>query len=346
MNDATIARRPARGRSVRVSGFTLVELLVVMMIIGVLVALLLPAVQAAREAGRRSQCGNNLRQLGLALHRYHESYSRFPPGGIGYGWCRFPEYGDANVLNRNGLVLLLPYLEQEALHAQMDHAQCNANLMAGAACTDCEPNASLGALSGDAETSGNAVLETKILSVLACPSDAGDPYLPAGDTGVTGDLYYCIKPGTAYRGAKTNYDFVARGSLECNFWDRQPKELRYMFGENSRTSAAMVRDGLSTTVAMSERTYNVLNGSGVAWAYRGWVMAGVDLAHGLNRWEYYTYPRIPGRLGSWEYGGSMHPGGANLLLGDGSVHFYAETTDRSLLQGISTIAAKDPVFVP
>lgn len=340
MNEATIARRPARGHPDRASGFTIVELLVVIMIIGVLVALLLPAVQAAREVGRRSQCGNNLRQLGLALQRYHESYACFPPGGIGFGWCRYPEYGDPHVLNRNGLVLLLPYLEQEALHAKMDSSQCNANIMSGAGCTGCEPNASLGVLSGDAETSGNAALETKILSVLACPSDAGDPYLPAGD------VYYGIKPGTAHRGAKTNYDFIARGNFECNFWNREPKESRYMFGENSRTSAAMVRDGLSTTAAMAERTYNVLNGSGVAWAYRGWVMTGVDPAHGLNRWEFYTYPRIPGRLGSWQYGGSQHPGGANLLLGDGSVHFYSETTALPLLEGISTIAARDRVMVP
>src|SRR5262245_58703887 len=93
----------------RLRGFTLVELLVVIAIIGVLVALLLPAVQAAREAARRSQCSNNLKQLGLAAHTFNDTYQRLPPGGGlkggGNGLGRTSDWG-------SWLVYLLPYIEQ------------------------------------------------------------------------------------------------------------------------------------------------------------------------------------------------------------------------------------------
>jgi prepilin-type N-terminal cleavage/methylation domain-containing protein len=87
-------------------GFTLVELLVVIAIIGILVALLLPAIQAAREAARRSQCGNNLKQIGIALQNYHDTYKRFPIGarnGIGNNW------------GASFYVGLLPFMEQQSL---------------------------------------------------------------------------------------------------------------------------------------------------------------------------------------------------------------------------------------
>src|SRR5262245_11499470 len=90
-----------RGENTPGRGFTLIELLVVIAIIAVLIALLLPAVQAAREAARRSQCVNNLKQMGIALHNYHDALGTFPPGHLGTGWN---DWGP--------LVMLLPYVEQ------------------------------------------------------------------------------------------------------------------------------------------------------------------------------------------------------------------------------------------
>ena len=107
-------------------GFTLVELLVVIAIIGILIALLLPAVQAAREAARRTQCKNNLKQIGLALHNYADSFKVFPPSstsGIGNGVWNYPGAGpsDATIHLHSFASLLLPYLEQENISEAVNY---------------------------------------------------------------------------------------------------------------------------------------------------------------------------------------------------------------------------------
>jgi prepilin-type N-terminal cleavage/methylation domain-containing protein len=111
------------------SGFTLVELLVVIAIIGILVALLLPAVQAAREAARRMSCGNNLKQIGISLHNYHDVHKVFPAALMGSGRYNSAAYystsGTNWVKNTTGWTLLLPFLEQSSIHDRYNFHVCS-----------------------------------------------------------------------------------------------------------------------------------------------------------------------------------------------------------------------------
>ncbi|MFW6170885.1 MAG: DUF1559 domain-containing protein, partial [Planctomycetota bacterium] len=100
--------------------FTLVELLVVIAIIGILVALLLPAVQAAREAARRTQCINHLKQIGLALHNHHDTHKRFPPGGCSDQTPFGTDQSESGAWGHSWVVALLPFMEQSAMYDMMD----------------------------------------------------------------------------------------------------------------------------------------------------------------------------------------------------------------------------------
>ncbi len=114
-------KRTTSARSAAGKGFTLIELLVVIAIIAILVALIMPAVQHAREAARRTQCKNNLKQLGLALHEYHEAFNVFPymQGGTVGGIINGGYYGDGNELQVNGFIQLLPYLDRTPLYRRI-----------------------------------------------------------------------------------------------------------------------------------------------------------------------------------------------------------------------------------
>jgi len=319
-----LARRHQNG------GFTLVELLVVIAIIGVLVALLLPAVQAAREAARRSHCQNNLRQIGLALHHYHAARKRFPPGGIDYGWCQYPENGGAEIIrNGNGLLLLLPYLEQTAIYEQFDqeHAAFGA-LQGNNDC--CAPTTSAGVLLGDPLGIGNMALTRQKLSIFSCPSDVGDPILSTA-------------------GAKTNYDFSASKEFACDHWSRHDSARKRMFGENSTTRATNVTDGLSNTVAVAETLRDVYNGDTAAWGYRDWVMVGIDIGENpLNAWQWPGRIADPRRsqLRNYAHAGSLHGDGIHVLMADGSTHYLSDSTDPIVLERLAAMADDQVVSLP
>jgi prepilin-type N-terminal cleavage/methylation domain-containing protein/prepilin-type processing-associated H-X9-DG protein len=333
--------------------FTLVELLVVIAIIGILIALLLPAVQAAREAARRLQCQNNLKQLGIALHNFYTTKTHFPPAGANYGWCRKPHSRVKEidfVLNHHGILLMLPYLEGNTLYDQVDFSQASANITSGQPANG--GNTAIVPLAGDAIASGNALVVSTQLSVLTCPSDLGNPLLPTGSAYGIGN--------TSLRGVKTNYDFSVLQGYECDAWRRQANAkknlngppavpVRPMFGENSNTRIAMVEDGTSHTVAMAETLFDVSNGETSAWGYRGWVMIGIDLPTniGINVWNatYVQDPR-PSQLNSAGYAGSLHPSGVHFLMADGSVHFVSEDIDIITLDRLSRMADSQMVNMP
>src|SRR5262245_57291667 len=186
--------------------FTLVELPVVIAIIGVLVALLLPAVQSARESARRMACSNNLKQLGIALHNYHDVNLRFPPAGLNYGWCRNPPpaTGLANdrILNINGLALMMPFYEQGGMAQSYNNTAAASNVTLGnESC--CGPTAAQEPLAGGGVTTMNAQIVSTRLKIFLCPSDTTDPKIPN-----TTDIYSIgYNKGNLGRGARTNYDF-------------------------------------------------------------------------------------------------------------------------------------------
>ncbi len=306
------------------------ELLVVIAIIGVLIALLLPAIQAAREAARRAQCISQLKQIGLAVQNYHATHGRFPFAGRDYGWCQAPQQnGSLEIRNWNGLLFLLPHLDNQTIYDQFDQRHPAANNVSGNEVC-CPPTKTRGKLIGDANSSGNASLVAQELAIFTCPSDIGDPRFLAGL-------------------GKTNYDFSAYGSYECKPWIRQLDEDRRLFGENTNYRDKDVTDGLSNTIALAETLRDVYNGFGNAWGFRGWVMMGIDVgANGINKYQWPGVIAEPRRsqLASFSSAGSLHSEGVNLGMADGSVHFLTESTDPVILESLSTISGEEIVALP
>lgn len=300
-------------------GFTLVELLVVIAIIGILIALLLPAVQAAREAARRSQCTNNLKQIGLGLHNYHSATKAFPPG-----WVRtHGTSADPDDPSWAWSVSVLPYMEQQPLYQRLNASKVTMSYV----------------FKNDL-----AALQTAV-STYMCPSDtaAGTP------------------PGT-----NPNRTFLKVGSLTFNpavaiGLSNYPgnggnQGDTGLFQENLSMTMTDIQDGTSSTLAVGERmspliktpSNNPPNDGGYAALWAGLDQVANEMINqpggtqGCVRG--YTYYRMPDGYSNtgtdWPdlAFSSMHPGGANFLLCDGSVRFISNTinwTDQNT--GISPL---------
>jgi prepilin-type N-terminal cleavage/methylation domain-containing protein len=345
-------RRPLhRGSRGARTAFTLVELLAVIAIIGLLVAMLLPAVQGARESARRTVCANNLKQLGIALAGYEASNGRFPAAGRGYSWCyagfssaaNMNFEGDGSVYNSNGLVELLPFLDQVNVFNRFDlsvaSSDCGGKNANGGANWDDENRPNMGVV-GD--FSINAQAGTIVLGVFRCPSD-GQPQ--KGFSGPFASTGFAAPPGKT--AAATNYDFIGTSiaspyqnftEQNCNSWAKAGIERR-MFGQNSRTTSGHVRDGITNVLAFGETTVLHYTGQGVAWGHRCHMMYGIDPTD-INNWTS-NVPAGKGRVGqvgiTSRPAASLHPGGCHFVMGDGAVRFFSELTSGAVMNELARI---------
>ena len=269
------------------------------------------------------------------------STGRPAPRGTACYYNTAPSVGDTKIYNLNGLVLLLPYLEQDALYRTIDLTQAMSGQNTGYCCSS--PGNTFGTVQGNPAV--NAAAVSNVLACFRCPADLGSNLFLG-----SGGAYGC---GTGGNGAKTNYDFcmATNDFWYCNYWTHGPMNARRIFGENSTTRMADILDGTSNTIAICEQTTTnsdgvvSTNGTCSPWGYRGWVHMGIDPAEaGINTWSKDSagHPH-PGVLTNWSETGSLHPGGAFFAFADGSVHFLAESTSLTTLGNLAAMADGLPV---
>ncbi len=308
-------------------GFTLVELLVVIAIIGILIGLLLPAVQAVRAAARRMQCSNNLKQIGLALHNYHGAHGTFPygsgdccsraqPGAWGGVWS----------------TMILPYMEQSPLHDQIDfnlHTQ-------------------------DLPTE---VLET-VIPTYICPSD------PAGADPVLDNRYAAHNPARAmglwYAGSMGPTDTTWGQCFFCP--DPTPSDGNWCCQGHNYGTLPGYGYGPGSSVGLFGRYKKAIRIEDVTDGTSNTVMIGETLpgqcqflsAFAVNfnicptniPLNFFTEPNESGvwyRACGFK---SHHPGGAHFLMADGSTHFFSESIDFQLYNALGTRSGDEVVTLP
>jgi prepilin-type N-terminal cleavage/methylation domain-containing protein len=340
-----------RHRSLRPRhGFTLVEMLVVIAIIGILVAMLLPAVQAAREAARRSVCQNNLKQLSMAILEIESSKRFLPSGGWGYAWV-----GDADLgvgFNQPGgwWFDVLPYIDQAALHDQ------GAGLTSGSAAKN---------------SFSNIVIQTP-LPVLHCPSRRIAKTRPSNSCSAN-----CNLPGTPLQ-AKTDYagnggdndlvdatqigqpGSIAQGQSAA-YWQTAPMgpQNSGVCLQHSQLDMGMIRDGASNTYLLGEKYvdpdhYEASNNDGgdneSAFTGMNWdtMRTANNQSYGVttNAASTMTPPRpdTPGFYDYWRFG-SAHVATFSMVFCDGSVHMISYSINPELHRRLCNRADLLPVDI-
>jgi prepilin-type N-terminal cleavage/methylation domain-containing protein/prepilin-type processing-associated H-X9-DG protein len=309
---SVVSRRPLRG-------FTLVELLVVIAIIGILVVMLLPAVQAAREAARRIQCVNNLKQIGLALQNYHDAQGVFPPA---WGW-----YGPDPSNSHNTWawsVQILPFAEGSDLYDRFDLSVLYYDYTAGA------PQ--------------NYDLVRTFMPLYQCPSAPENALVTCCNDGPNHDDV-----------AETNYSAISTHLPVFRGWAGSPSTPEsdatgVIYGQ-SKTAIRHITDGTSKTVLVTETDTDEDDpvrfdpvyvpkwcgaGGACLWG-KFWVAVNVvTTAHGINSGLTLEDAGVVSR----------HPGGAQFVFGDGHVAFIEQDIDQAILEALTTRERGDNSSMP
>jgi prepilin-type N-terminal cleavage/methylation domain-containing protein/prepilin-type processing-associated H-X9-DG protein len=308
--------------------FTLIELLVVIAVIGVFVAMLLPAVQAAREAARRVQCTNNLKQIGIALHNYHQAIGTFPPGylskmdpvtfdndGPGWGWLAYS----------------LNQMEQLPTYNSI-------NLVLGI------------------EFPANQTARLNVINSFLCPSDAWRQnvftVVDATTSATTAGAPICSVGSSNYVGSVGTGDPSSLYPYIIDAQDGPPgrDNGNGLFYRNRAITIAAITDGTSQTFAAGERSQNLSRASWTGAVTNAAVPlvalqgeAGLDPEGGgalvLSHTGEGHGPNSPSGLAHGDQYWSLHPGGANFLFADGGVRFIKEVVGFKVFQALATRAA-------
>ena len=367
----------------RRGGFTLVELLVVIAIIGILIALLLPAVQAAREAARRSSCSNNMKQLGIALHNYHDTHQTFPPSSTGA--LNDPGAQGMTTTAPTGLhghvyslhALVLPFMEGGTISGQLNYLKATF-----------EPSSVTVAAGADVFNSDTASTQ---IPGFQCPSFAGQRTSTAQEY----EALTTNSPNSSWADiALTNYVGVAATDVFGHVGGGQTflRENGAFKHPNIQNSSAVAKmrdfiDGTSNTFLMvetKEQRYAAwIDGSTAAifmflHPFAAWPANTGDNTNpfpiprataqtALNKGggqidplnpsvgnEIYYLPMANTRLmtrnmgnnwmDNWDWGPSSdHPGGAQHLMGDASVQFVNDSIDKTVYYAVTTVAGREPL---